>query len=54
MGFTPQATRGTQPFSTCDNHLLLAQQAGVGTADLAQIDVLGLSIAQAEYPYPPL
>jgi len=55
MGFTnPQAPRGTQPFSTCDNHLLLAEQAGVGTADLSKISVLGLSIAQAEYPYPPL
>ena len=55
MGFSnPQAARGTQPFSTCDNHLLLAEQAGVGTADLSKISVLGLSIAQAEYPYPPL
>ncbi len=55
MGFSdPQATRGTPPFSTCDNHLLLAEQAGVGTADLSKISVLGLSIAQAEYPYPPL
>jgi len=55
MGFSnPQAPRGTQPFSTCDNHLLLAEQAGVGTADLSKIGVLGLSIAQAEHPYPPL
>jgi uncharacterized protein (DUF362 family) len=55
MGFpNPQATRGTQPFSACDNHLLLAQQAGFGTADLAKINVLGLSIPQAAYPYPAL
>jgi uncharacterized protein (DUF362 family) len=55
MGYTnPRATRGTPPFSTCDNHLLLAEQAGVGTADLSKISVLGLSIAQAKYPYPPL
>jgi len=55
MGFSnPQAPRGTQPFSTCDNHLLLAQQTGVGTADLSKISVLGMSIAQAVYPYPPL
>ncbi|HXY01009.1 MAG TPA: DUF362 domain-containing protein [Candidatus Limnocylindrales bacterium] len=55
MGFSnPQATRGTQPFSACDNHLLLAEQAGYGTADLSKIDVRGLSIAQALYPYPPL
>ena len=55
MGFSnPLAPQGTQPFSTCENHLLLAQQAGVGTADLSQISVLGLSIADAVYPYPPL
>ena len=53
MGYPdPQATRGTAPFQTCDNHLLLAEQAGVGTADLSEIDVLGMSIAQAMYPYP--
>ena len=55
MGFSnPQATRGTQPFPACDNHLLLASQAGFGTADLSKISVVGLSIAQALYPYPPL
>jgi len=53
MGYSdPLATRGTAPFQTCDNHLLLAQQAGVGTADLTKIDVLGMTIAQAKYPYP--
>ena len=53
MGYSdPLATRGTAPFQTCDNHLLLAQQAGVGTADLTKIDVLGMTIAQANYPYP--
>lgn len=53
MGYAdPQATRGTPPFQTCDNHLLLAEQAGVGTADLSKIEVLGMSIAQAMYPFP--
>lgn len=53
MGYTnPQATRDTPPFLGCDNHLLLAQQAGVGTAALSRIEVLGMSIAQAMYPYP--
>jgi len=52
MGFeNPRALRGTKPFQTCDNHLLLAEQAGVGTADLAQIDLRGLTIAKARYPY---
>ncbi|MGE5326492.1 MAG: DUF362 domain-containing protein [Deltaproteobacteria bacterium] len=55
MGFSnPRASRGTPPFATCENHLLLAEQTGVGTADLSSINVLGLSIAQARYPYPPL
>lgn len=55
MGYSdPRATRGTAPFQTADNHLLLAEQAGVGTADLSKIEVLGLSIAQARYPYPSL
>ena len=53
MGYPdPRATRGTVPFQTADNHLLLAEQAGVGTADLSRIEVLGLSLAQAKYPYP--
>jgi uncharacterized protein (DUF362 family) len=53
MGYSnPQATRGTPPFQTCDNHLLLAEQAGVGTADLSKIEVLGMTIAEAMYPYP--
>jgi len=52
MGYqNPRAVRGTKPFGFCDNHLLLAEQAGVGTADLARIDVRGLSIEKARYPY---
>jgi hypothetical protein len=52
MGYAnPQAPRGVKPFQDCDNHLLLAEQAGLGIADLAQIDVRGLSIKKARYPY---
>lgn len=52
MGYeNPRAVRGTKPFHFCDNHLLLAEQAGVGIADLAQIDVRGLSVEKARYPY---
>jgi|ERR1043166_2329620 uncharacterized protein (DUF362 family) len=52
MGYAnPRAARGTHPFDHCDNHLLLAEQAGVGTADLGKIDVRGLPIAKAIYPY---
>ncbi len=51
MGYNPLATRGTAPFQTCDNTLLLAQGHGVGTADLKRIDVRGLSIQQALYRF---
>jgi uncharacterized protein (DUF362 family) len=52
MGYpNPRAPRGVRPFEKCDNHLLLAEQAGLGIADLAQIDVRGLSIKKARYPY---
>jgi hypothetical protein len=52
MGYDdPRAVKGVKPFDICDNHLLLAEQAGLGTADLAQIDVRGLSIEKARYPY---
>jgi uncharacterized protein (DUF362 family) len=53
MGFAnPRAVRGTKPFELCDNHLLLAEEAGIGTADLAKIEVRGLTIEKAKYPYP--
>jgi uncharacterized protein (DUF362 family) len=52
MGYAnPRAPRGTKPFETCDNHLLLAEQAGVGTADLSQIDIRGLALDKAKHPY---
>jgi len=52
MGYdNPRALRGTKPFAFCDNHLLLAEQAGLGTARLEQIDVRGMELAKARYPY---
>ncbi len=51
MGYDPRAARGTHPFDYCDNFLLLAEEAGLGVADLAQIDVRGLSVEQARYRY---
>jgi uncharacterized protein (DUF362 family) len=52
MGYdNPRAVRGVKPFQSCDNHLLLAEQAGVGLADLTQIDLRGLPIEKARYPY---
>jgi uncharacterized protein (DUF362 family) len=51
MGYDPRAARMTHPFDHGDNFLLLAEQAGLGSADLSQIDVRGLSIDKARYPY---
>ena len=52
MGYdNPRAARGTKPFHFCDNHLLLAEQAGIGSADLARIEVNGLSIDKARFLY---
>ena len=34
MGYDPRAARGTAPFRTCDNTLLLAEGHGVGTTEL--------------------
>lgn len=52
MGYSnPRAERGTPPFRHGDNHILLAEQSGLGTADLTQIDVRGMTIAEALYPY---
>jgi len=52
MGFdNPRAFRGMQPFHFCDNHILLAEQAGLGVADLARIEVCGVPLAKARHPY---
>jgi hypothetical protein len=55
MGYdNPRAARGVKPFHFCENHLLLAEQAGLGTADLKKIEVLGVPIQKARSPYPDL
>ncbi len=52
MGYeNPRAAKGVKPFDFCDNHILLAEQAGLGTADLSRIDVRGTPIEKARYPY---
>jgi len=50
MGYDPQAAPGTRPFPG-ENHLALAAAKGVGTNDLKRIEVRGLSVAEARYPY---
>lgn len=45
MGFpNVRAPRGQTPFEPGDNHLVLAEQAGLGPADLSKIEVVGESI----------
>jgi len=51
MGYSPRATRGTAPFETCDNTLLLAEAHGVGSTDLQRIGVRGVPIEQAIYRF---
>jgi uncharacterized protein (DUF362 family) len=51
MGYDPRAVRGTKPFVTCDNTLLLAEAHGIGSTDLKRIEVIGVSIEKALYKY---
>lgn len=50
MGYDPRAAAGTHPFPG-DNHLELAAAAGLGSNDLSRIEVRGLSIDQARFPF---
>lgn len=51
MGFDPRATRGSGPFAKCDNTILLAEERGVGSADLSRIEVRGVPIADVVFPF---
>jgi uncharacterized protein (DUF362 family) len=51
MGYHDPRTIGNKPFSRCDNHLLMAERAGLGTADLSAIDVRGIALEKARHPY---
>jgi len=53
MGYDVRADRGTKPFIRGDNMLKLAEAVGLGTADLARIEVRGLSIQDALFDYGP-
>lgn len=52
MGYDPRAKMGTPPFHKCDNFLLLAEQAGLGAADLNRIEVIGGKIEDLRFPFP--
>jgi uncharacterized protein (DUF362 family) len=54
MGFdNPRAQRPEPPFNFCENHLLVAEQAGLGSADLARIDWRGVPLAKGRFPFGP-
>lgn len=49
MGYDdPRAPKGTKPFLYGDSHVLLAEQAGLGVAELAKIDVRGEAIERVK------
>jgi uncharacterized protein (DUF362 family) len=51
MGFETSAGRGAAPFEACDNGLKLAEAAGIGTCDLNRIEVAGLAVREARFPF---
>ena len=51
MGFEPMAERGAPPFDDCDSFLQFAEELGLGTRDLGQIEVAGASIEEVRFPY---
>ena len=50
MGYDPLAGHGRFPFPG-ENHLQWAAEAGIGTHDPARIEVVGLSLKTARYPF---
>jgi uncharacterized protein (DUF362 family) len=53
MGYDPRATRGTAPFLHGDNTLLLAEAAGLGSAELSKIEIAGLALKDAKFNFGP-
>lgn len=51
MGYDPRAARGTGVFASCDNTLLHAEALGVGTCDLGRIEVRGVAVKDAVFPF---
>ncbi len=52
MGYDPMADHGQFPFQG-DNHLKLLARMGAGVIDPAQIEVRGVSVRQALFPFNP-
>jgi uncharacterized protein (DUF362 family) len=53
MGYDVKAERGAKPFLRGDNTLTLAEAAGLGTADLNRIEVVGLKLQEAIHDFGP-
>lgn len=53
MSYDPRATRGSSPFLNGDNTLLLAEAAGLGSADLSKIEIAGLRLDDAKINFGP-
>ena len=53
MGYDPRAVRGQGPFVRGDNTLLLAEAAGLGSADLSKIEIAGLPLKDAKMDFGP-
>ena len=53
MGFDPRARRGAAPFTHCDNHLLLGESLGIGSADPKRIEVAGPPVAEILFRFRP-
>jgi uncharacterized protein (DUF362 family) len=51
MGFDPMAERGTPPFESCESIVKLAEEAGIGTRNLKQIEVLGTTVAESKFDF---
>jgi uncharacterized protein (DUF362 family) len=51
MGFDPMADRGVHPFENRDNTLRLAEDAGLGTRDLRNIEVIGDQIKESVFAF---
>ena len=51
MGFDPAAKPRTPPFPSGLNHIALAAERGLGPNNLQEIDVRGLSIDEARFPF---
>ena len=52
MGYDPRSGYGEHPFQG-ENHLNLLARAGIGSNDLARIEVRGLSLKDALFEYEP-